>query len=72
MKLLDYLTSAKMTQREFAQRTGLTAATVSRICNGRQRPNLATYLKIAVHTDGRVSILDFPPSRASEQASDAA
>lgn len=65
MRLADYLHHMGISRREFARRTGLTPATVSRLCNGMQRPQLDTLLVIEAKSHGAVTINDFAEASSS-------
>ena len=59
MKLAAYLTREKLSQTEFADRTGLTKGTVSLLCNGKVWPSLDTVNRIAAATRSEVTASDF-------------
>ena len=46
-RLNNELYNKQMTQRELAQRTNVTEATISRYCNGKRTPSITTLTKIA-------------------------
>lgn len=59
MKLADYLKGEGLTLEEFAARIDRTAATVSRLARGQQRPDWSTIDAIRRATDGKVQPNDF-------------
>lgn len=46
-KIIWAFTSGHITQRELANRTGLTEVSIGRYCNGQRSPNVNTIIKIA-------------------------
>lgn len=64
MKLSDYLDAHQIRQTEFAAQIGRSVASVSRLVNGLQKPDLDTLLAIQAATDGEVMAVDFAPECA--------
>jgi transcriptional regulator with XRE-family HTH domain len=62
MKLAEYLTRHNITQAAFADMIEMSVASVSRIANGLQRPDLDTLLAIKRATRGKVGLDDFADS----------
>jgi transcriptional regulator with XRE-family HTH domain len=59
MKLKDFLKEEKITQEQFAKVIGVSQATVSRWCDGFQKPNQKMMTKILIATQGKVTANDF-------------
>lgn len=59
MRLSEYLKKNVLTQSAFAEKIGRSIASVSRLANGRQKPDLDTLLAIERETDGKVRACDF-------------
>jgi transcriptional regulator with XRE-family HTH domain len=57
--LARYLRAHRTTLAAFADKIGMTAASVSRLARGRQRPNWRTMMAIRIATDGAVMPNDF-------------
>lgn len=55
MQLLDYLVQNGITQAQFAERLGTTAATICRIADGAVVPRRELMLKIYDQTGGQVT-----------------
>jgi transcriptional regulator with XRE-family HTH domain len=62
MKLRDYLNANALTLDQFAGRIGKTAATVSRIARGINKPDWDTLEAIERETGGSVTPNDFLPA----------
>lgn len=73
MKLNAYLAEQGLTRAAFAERIGVSAVQVSRLCTGANLPSLVLAARIHDVTGGRVSLADWiDPSRgASEEAAGA-
>lgn len=63
MTLSDYLSTNKLTLRQFAEAVGRSEATISRIARGRHRPDWETLEAINTATGGLVTPNDFLPKR---------
>lgn len=64
-KLDDYLRSNDLTNAAFAQKLGVSEATVSRVRNGKQTPSWDLIIGISTATDGAITPNDFLPHQAS-------
>ena len=74
MFLAAWLVAEKMTQAEFAAKIGRSDASISRLCNGLQKPDFATLLAIERETGGQVTTKDFAdldPNQPAPQAASA-
>lgn len=58
MNLADYLATSDMTAAELARKTGLSAASITRIAKGDQSPSADAMRKIVTATRGAVSAHD--------------
>lgn len=56
MNVADYIKASGCTQEEFAARAGLAQSNVSRIVNGKQKPDPDTAVQIVVVTEGQVTL----------------
>ena len=54
MTLSDYLWQERLSQREFAELSGIHVNMISRLVKGRRKPSLVTMGKIARATNGKV------------------
>ena len=59
MKIKDFLSDEKITQEQFAEMVGVSQATVSRWCDGFQKPASSLMTKILIATKGKVTANDF-------------
>lgn len=59
MKLDDYLERHNLTQKEFAESTGIHPVNLNKYIKGKKIPNISTALKIREATKGEVDICDF-------------
>jgi transcriptional regulator with XRE-family HTH domain len=60
MTLAEFIAQQGITQKQFAERSGMTEATVSRILNGLQSPSARNLKLIYQLTAGAVTVMDFP------------
>ena len=58
-KLAEYLEREKLTLDEFGKRIGRSAATVSRLARGVNKPDWGTAAMITQATEGEITIGDF-------------
>lgn len=58
-KLAEYLEREKLTLDEFGKKIGRSAATVSRLARGVNKPDWDTAENIALATGGEITISDF-------------
>jgi len=65
MKLADYLRVNGITLEAFAKSIGRSAATVSRLARGRQKPDWTTMEAITAATSGAVKPNDFAERTAA-------
>lgn len=72
MKLAAYLREQGLTLEQFAQKIGRTAASVSRLQNGKQRPDWDTMEAIRRETGGLVTPNDFIEDDRPFRSGDAA
>jgi len=61
MKLADYLDQEGLSQKDFAERAGLSTGTVSLLVRGLVGVSTPTLRKIAKATRGQISEADFEP-----------
>jgi len=59
MKLKNYMKKHGLSIRRFRDQTGLSIATISRICNGVNPPDWDTMDTVQIATDGKVKPNDF-------------
>ncbi len=65
MTLASYLSTHRLSYREFGRRVGADAAQVHRWASGKRTPSLAQALRIRAETDGAVGVEDFAPAEAA-------
>ena len=65
MTLASYLSTHRMSYREFGRRIGVDAAQVHRWASGKRTPSLAQALRIRAETGGTVGVEDFVPAEAA-------
>lgn len=70
VKLDAFLEESGLTNAAFAERVGVSEATISRLRNGKQTPSWDLIQRITVETAGRISPNDFLPSAAHHQAAE--
>ena len=68
MMLEQYLAEAKLTQKAFAKKVGLSQPHISRLLNGKSWPQKDTLARIVLHTEGKVTAEDFLASTVTSGA----
>lgn len=58
MTLTEYLENSSDTAVALSERVGISPASMSRICKGKQNVTLATARRIEAETDGAVRVVD--------------
>lgn len=64
MQLSQYLVETGTSQSAFAEKCGVSQATVHKWLYGKNKPNTRTIIKIVAMTEGRVAIEDWFPETA--------
>lgn len=72
MKLKTYLHRERITLADFGRRIGRSHATVSRLCEGHQKPSLELAESIANETNGEVTAQDFLSASSASTKKEAA
>jgi transcriptional regulator with XRE-family HTH domain len=67
MKFSDWLKSSGLTQKEFAERIGVTQSAISHLRNNRKRPSFELMVKIEKATKGKVKLNDWRETESFRQ-----
>lgn len=68
MTLDEYLSNAGIRRSHFADSIGVSAVTITLLCQGKRLPSYDLLSRIADATDGKVGLGDFEPAKRDSAA----